>query len=122
MSNNGVQEPARIIQETVDQWVEEDNQLSHSRRAVQRRRLQRQVRLAMDNDRVGDAVRAEAILARLDDQEADAEAGKTENDFDVLMKGKTDEEINFYVTHERFPNEGELDQKPEEEAADESVH
>lgn len=125
LSNEGVADPKAIIHEVVNNWVEEDKDLSASRRAVQRRRLQRQVRLAMDSEKVGDAVRAEAILARLDDLEADAEANRTQNDFDTEMEGKSDEEINFFVDHGRFPDKTELlPQEPEEPEvpAEEPVH
>lgn len=124
LRKEGVADPKKAIHEVVNSWVEEDKDLSPSRRAVQRRRLQRQVRLAMNNDKVGDAVRAEAILARLDDQEADAEANKMENEFDMVCENKSDEEIDFYVTNGRFPLPDELlptpvtdeDEGPPEEA------
>lgn len=122
LKDKGVKDPSQIIRETVEQWVDEDNQLSSSRRAVQRRRLQRQVRLAMDSERVGDAVRAEAILARLDDQEADAEAGKTQNDFDVEMENRSEEEIEFFVNKGRFPNPGEMKANNPPPVEDDSVH
>lgn len=123
LSDKGVKDPNQVIRDTVEKWVDEDNQLSSSRRAVQRRRLQRQVRLAMDSERVGDAVRAEAILARLDDQEADAEANKTQDDFDVEMENRSEEEIEFFVDKGRFPNPGEMDKDSvEPDAAEDPVH
>ena len=54
LKQKGVPNPAEIITETVNQWVDEDKQLSESRRAIQRRRLMRQVRLAMDEAKVGE--------------------------------------------------------------------
>lgn len=124
LRNEGVADPKKIIHEVVNNWVAEDKDLSSSRRAVQRRRLQRQVRLAMDGEKVGDAVRAEAILARLDDQEADAEANKTENDFDKECENKSHEEINFYIERGRFPAPDELVAETEEDDAppEEPVH
>ena len=123
LKQKGVPNPAEIITETVNQWVDEDKQLSESRRAIQRRRLMRQVRLAMDEAKVGDAVRAEAILARLDDQEADAEANRTTNEFDDLLETRTEEEVEFFVEHSRWPVEGELAGPKEEGSSDdEPVH
>ena len=49
--------PHEVIATVMSRWSEEDKKVSDYRRAVQRRRLTRQVRVAMDHGRVGDAVR-----------------------------------------------------------------
>jgi hypothetical protein len=108
LSTSGVLNAAAVIRDTVTRWVADDKTLLDGRRAIQRRRLMRQVRLAMEASKVGDAVRAEAILARLDDQEAEAEANRTKDDFETELERRSEEEINFYVVNERWPEAEDL--------------
>ena len=103
--DGGVENPARVISETVAGWVDEDKALSSARRAIQRRRILRQIRFAMDESKIGDAVRAEAILSRIDENEATDQRNQVTDDFQERLSNANEAQMSYYLENGRWPDE-----------------